>query len=300
VRSPEAGALSLVLTHGWPGSVIEFLKVIGPLTDPAAHGGDAADAFPVVCPSLPGYGFSDKPARSGWGIERIAAAWTRLMARLGYERYGAAGSDWGTSISTQVAQRDPDHVAGIHLVPPLAPPDPATFDDRTARERAALASIERAAEWDSGYSREHATRPQTIGYALTDSPSALCAWIVEKFWAWTDCDGHPENAVNRDELLDNLMLYWVPRTGASAARLYWESIRQVNQWITGSPGDTVAVPAGCSIFPKEIQRPSRRWAERRYTDIRHWNELDRGGHFAALEQPELFVDELRAFFRQVR
>jgi pimeloyl-ACP methyl ester carboxylesterase len=300
VRSPEAGALPLVLTHGWPGSVIEFLKVIGPLTDPAAHGGDAADAFHVVCPSLPGYGFSDKPARSGWGIERIAAAWTRLMARLGYERYGAAGSDWGTSISTQVAQRDPDHVAGIHLVPPLAPPDPATFDDLTARERAALASIERAAEWDSGYSREHATRPQTIGYALTDSPSALCAWIVEKFWAWTDCDGHPENAVNRDELLDNLMLYWVPRTGASAARLYWESIRQVNQWITGSPGDTVAVPAGCSIFPKEIQRPSRRWAERRYTDIRHWNELDRGGHFAALEQPELFVDELRAFFRQVR
>jgi pimeloyl-ACP methyl ester carboxylesterase len=289
-----------VLTHGWPGSVIEFLKVIEPLADPVTHGGDAADAFHVVCPSLPGYGFSDKPTHTGWGIERIAAAWARLMAGLGYERYGAGGSDWGTSISTLVAQHDPDHVAGIHLVPPLAPPDPATLDDLTDRERAALASIERAAEWDSGYSSEHATRPQTIGYALTDSPSALCAWIVEKFWAWTDCDGHPENAISRDELLDNLMLYWLPRAGASAARLYWESIRQVNEWITGSPGETIAVPAGCSIFPKELQRPSRRWAERRYTDIRHWNELDRGGHFAAFEQPELFVGELRAFFRQVR
>jgi epoxide hydrolase len=300
VRSPHAGALPLVITHGWPGSIVEFLDAIGPLTDPPAHGGDASDAFHVVCPSLPGYGFSDKPAQPGWGIERIAAAWTALMSQLGYERYGAQGSDWGTSISATIAKLDPAHVAGIHLTPPLAPPDPETLDDPTERERAALASLEHSAEWDSGYSREHATRPQTIGYALVDSPVALCAWIVEKFWAWTDCNGHPENALTRDQLLDNLMLYWLPRTGASSARLYWESIAQVNRWISGVVDDTIDVPTGCSIFPKERQRPSRRWAERRFVDIRHWNEPARGGHFAAFEQPELFVDEVRAFFRLVR
>jgi epoxide hydrolase len=300
VRSPHPDALPLVITHGWPGSIVEFLKVIGPLTDPAAHGGDPADAFHVVCPSLPGYGFSDKPQRTGWGVERIAAAWAGLMARLGYERYGAQGSDWGTSISARIGQSDPDHVAGIHLTPPLAPPDPATFDDLTDRERGALASLEHAAEWESGYSMEHSTRPQTIGYALADSPVALAAWIVEKFWAWTDCDGHPENVLTRDELLDNLMLYWLPRTGASSARLYWESLKQVNELIAGPVRDVVEAPTGCSIFPKELQRPSRRWAERRFSDIRHWNELDRGGHFAAFEQPELFVDEVRSFFRLVR
>ena len=300
VRSPHAAALPLVITHGWPGSIVEFLAVIGPLTNPSAHGGDPADAFHVVCPSLPGYGFSDKPAQPGWGVERIAGAWTVLMRRLGYERYGAQGSDWGTSISASIGRHDPGHVAGIHLTPPLAPPDPATFDDLTERERAALDSLEHAAEWESGYSQEHATRPQTIGYGLVDSPAALCAWIIEKFWAWTDCDGHPENALTRDELLDNLMLYWLPRTGASSARLYWESIRQVNEWISGSVSDPVTVPTGCTIFPKELQRPSRRWAEKRFLDIRHWSEPDRGGHFAAFEQPELFVDEVRAFFRLVR
>jgi epoxide hydrolase len=297
VRSPHPAALPLVITHGWPGSVVEFFDVIGPLADPTAHGGDAADAFHVVCPSLPGYGFSDKPAGTGWGIERIAAAWTVLMRRLGYTRYGAQGSDWGTSISASIGQQDPGHVAGIHLTPPLAPPDPATLDDLTERERAALAALEHAAEWDSGYSQEHATRPQTIGYALVDSPVALCAWIVEKFWAWTD---DLEHALTRDQLLDNLMLYWLPRTGASAARLYWESSRQVNEWISGSTTDTVAVPTGCSIFPKELQRPSRRWAEKRFLDIRYWSEPERGGHFAAFEQPELFVDEVRSFFRLVR
>jgi hypothetical protein len=185
-------------------------------------------------------------------------------------------------------------------MPPLAPPDPATLDDLTSRERAALASLEHAAEWDSGYSQEHATRPQTIGYALVDSPAALCAWIVEKFQAWTDCDGHPENALGRDQLLDNLMLYWLPGTGASSARLYWESIRQVNAWISDGSADTVAVPTGCSIFPRELQRPSRRWAEKRFLDIRYWNEPARGGHFPAFEQPALFVDEVRSFFRLVR
>jgi epoxide hydrolase len=300
VRSPHPEALPLVITHGWPGSIVEFLEVIGPLTDPAAHGGDPADAFHVVCPSLPGYGFSDKPNRPGWDIQQIAVAWAALMARLGYERYGAQGSDWGTSISASVAQQDPGHVAGIHLTPPLAPPDPTTFDDLTEREREALASMERSAEWDAGYSQEQSTRPQTIGYALVDSPTALCAWIVEKFWAWTDSDGHPETVLTRDELLDNVMLYWLPRAGASSARLYWESSSQVNEWISGPTDDTVDVPTGCSIFPKELQRPSRRWAEKRFLDIRYWNEPDRGGHFAAFEQPDVFVEEVRAFFRLVR
>jgi epoxide hydrolase len=300
VRSPHPDALPLVITHGWPGSIVEFLKVIGPLTDPTAHGGQVTDAFHLVCPSLPGYGFSDKPARPGWGVERIAGAWAGLMARLGYRRYGAQGGDWGTSISSSIAQQDPEHVAGIHLTPPLAPPDPTTFDDLTDAERDALAALEHAAEWDSGYSQEHATRPQTIGYGLVDSPAALCAWIVEKFWAWTDHDGRLESVLSRDELLDNVMLYWLPGTGASSARLYWESIRQVNQAISGAISDTVGVPTGCSIFPKELQRPSRRWAAKRFSDIRYWNELDKGGHFAAFEQPELFVNEVRSFFRLVR
>ena len=300
VRSPEPGALPLVLTHGWPGSVVEFLKVIGPLTDPVAHGGEAADAFHVVCPSLPGYGFSDKPTGPGWGIERIAAAWAELMAQLGYDRYGAEGSDWGTSVTAALGQHDRAHLVGIHLVPPLAPPDPATLDAPTERERAALEALERAATEDSGYSQEQGTRPQTIGYALVDSPAALCAWIVEKFHAWTDCDGDLESVVTRDELLDNLMLYWLPRTGASAARLYWESIRTVNAWIAGEAGEPIGVPTGCSVFPKELQRPSRRWAEKRFPDIRYWNEPSRGGHFAAFEQPDLFVDEVRTCFRELR
>jgi epoxide hydrolase len=296
VRSPHADALPLIMTHGWPGSVVEFLKVIGPLTNPP----DPADAFHVVCPSLPGYGFSDKPTASGWGIERIAAAWAELMARLGYPRYGAQGGDWGTSVSTLLGMRDAEHVAGLHLTPPLAPPDPATFGDLTDAEKAALAALELAAQWGSGYSAEQSTRPQTIGYGLVDSPAALCAWIIEKFWSWTDHDGDLESVLTRDELLDNLMLYWLPGTGASSARLYWESIRQVNQWISGQVGETVDVPVGCSIFPKEIQRPSRRWAEKRFTDIRYWNEPPVGGHFAAFEQPDQFVTELRSFFRLVR
>jgi pimeloyl-ACP methyl ester carboxylesterase len=299
-RSPHRDALPLIMTHGWPGSVVEFLKVIGPLSDPTAHGGGEADAFHVVCPSLPGYGFSGKPATPGWGVQRIATAWAGLMSRLGYTRYGAQGSDWGTSVSTSIGQQDPDHVAGIHLTPPLAPPDPATLDNLTGPERSALASLEHSSEWDSGYSNEQATRPQTVGYGLVDSPAALCAWIIEKFWAWTDCGGHPENVLTRDELLDNLMLYWLPGTGASSARLYWESMRQVNEWISGTVSETIAVPTGCSIFPKELQRPSRRWAQKRFPDIRYWNEPSRGGHFAAFEQPGLFVDEVRSFFRLVR
>jgi pimeloyl-ACP methyl ester carboxylesterase len=299
-RSPHAEALPLVLTHGWPGSVVEFLDVLGPLTDPPAFGGAAADAFHVVCPSLPGYGFSHKPRGTGWGVERIADAWAELMDRLGYRRYGAAGSDWGTTISTLLAQRDRAHLAGILVVPPLAAPDPATFDDLTEAERAALDDLERAGREGSGYSEQQATRPQTLGYGLVDSPAGLCAWIVEKLWAWTDNRRDPEGALTRDQMLDDVMLYWLPATGASSARLYWESIRLVSSWFTRATTDTVEVPTGCSIFPREVPRASRRWAERRYTDIRHWHELDRGGHFAALEQPDVFVDELRSFFRLVR
>ncbi len=300
VRSALPGAMPLIITHGWPGSVIEYLKVIAPLTDPASHGRDPADAFDVVLPSLPGYGFSGKPDRPGWGVERIAAAWAELMARLGYRRYGAAGSDWGTSVTASLGQQDPGHIAGIHLVPPLAGPDPAAPGDLTGAERETLASLRHSAASDSGYSRQHATRPQTIGYALTDSPAALCAWIIEKFWAWTDHGGHLEDVLTRDELLDNLMLYWLPRSGASAARLYWESIRQVNEWISGAAADPVTVPVGCSIFPGELQRPSRRWAQRRFPDIRYWGEPAGGGHFAAFEQPDLFVNEISSFFRLIR
>ena len=294
VRSPHAEALPLVLTHGWPGSVVEFLDVVGPLTDPTAHGGDAADAFHVVCPSLPGYGFSDRPTAPGWNVERIARAWAELMARLGYDRYGAQGGDWGASItSTMGVVVDPGHLAGIHVNMPVAGPPPGGDPDLTAEEIQAMSSFEEHRRWGTGYSQQQSTRPQTLGYGLADSPAGQCAWIVEKFWAWTDCDGHPENALRRDQLLDNVMLYWLPGTGASSARLYWESFR--NRTL-----DPVAVPAGCSIFPREIARLPRRWVEARYTDLRWWNELDRGGHFAAFEQPALFVDELRSFFRLVR
>jgi pimeloyl-ACP methyl ester carboxylesterase len=293
VRSPHPGALPLLITHGWPGSVVEFHKVIRPLVDPTAHGGDAADAFHVVCPSLPGYGFSDKPERQGWGVERIARAWAQLMARLDYDRYGAQGGDWGATVTTSIGQQDAEHLAGIHITMPSVGPDRTTLGELTPREEAALAALAHYREWDSGYSKQQSTRPQTLGYALVDSPAGQCAWIVEKFWAWTDCDGHPENVLTRDELLDNVMLYWLTASGASSARLYWESFTRTNR-------DPVDVPTGCSIFPKEIFRPSRRWVERRFTDLRYWNELDRGGHFAALEQPASFVDEVRSFFRQVR
>ncbi|GAA4532307.1 epoxide hydrolase family protein [Amycolatopsis samaneae] len=300
VRSPHPDALPLVITHGWPGSIVEFTKVIGPLTDPTAYGGDAADAFHLVCPSLPGYGFSDKPKRPGWSVERTASAWAELMDRLGYRRYGAQGGDWGSAVTTMMALRNPGSLAGIHLNMPMVVPDKDTFGELTDAERASLAATREFGEWESGYSGQQSTRPQTLGYGLVDSPAGQCAWILEKFRAWTDCDGDPENVFTRDELLDNIMLYWVPGTGASSARLYWESLKAMRAWASESTEDTIDVPTGCSIFPKEITRPSRRWAAKRFTDIRHWNELERGGHFAAFEQPELFVDELRAFFRLVR
>jgi epoxide hydrolase len=297
-RSAHPDALPLVLTHGWPGSVLEFLELLGPLTDPTAHGGSAADAFHVVVPSLPGYGLSDRPTGTGWGIERTARAWAVLMDRLGYARYGAAGSDWGTSVSSVLAARDPEHVVGIHLVPPLAAPD--RTGDLTDAERAAVAELERRSRTESAYSEVHRTKPQTIGYGLVDSPVALAAWIVEKLWTWSDHDGDLAEVLTADQVLDDITLYWLTGTGASAARFYWESIDQVSRWL-GEPGiDPVATPTGCSVFAAEVPRPSRRWAARRYPDIRYWAEHPRGGHFAALEVPELVVGDLRAFFRLVR
>jgi epoxide hydrolase len=300
VRSPHPAALPLVLTHGWPGSILEFEGVIGPLADPPTYGGEARDAFHLVLPSLPGYGFSGKPTAPGWGISHIADAWAVLMDRLGYSTFGAQGGDWGSSISTCLAQHHPERVVGLHLTPPLAAPDPATFADLTPAEQASLDALRHADASEDGYSAEQSTKPQTIGYSLVDSPAGLAAWIVEKFRSWSDCDGIPERALARDRMLDDITLYWLTRTGASAARLYWESIREVQEIFTRGTGDRVDVPMGASIFAHENPRPSRRWATRRFVDIRHWNELDRGGHFAAWEQPDLFVDEVRAFFRLLR
>jgi pimeloyl-ACP methyl ester carboxylesterase len=277
-HSPRAGAFPLILTHGWPGSVIEFLDALQPLTEAGFH---------CVVPSLPGYGFSDKPGAPGWGVERIARAWATLMARLGYDRYGAQGNDWGTSVSASLGQQDPQHVAGIHLMPPLVPPLAGT--QVTGREQRAD---------EAGYSTQQRTRPQTIGYSLTDSPAGLAAWITEKVGDWTD----PRSKIMRDAMLDNIMLYWLPRAGASSARLYWESLSDVDRWLEGplEKRDIVHAPAGCSIFPYELQRPSRVEAEQRFTDIHYWNEPELGGHFAAWEQPELFATEVTAFLSLVR
>ena len=293
VRSPEAEALPLVLTHGWPGSVVEFLKVLGPLTDPRAHGGDPADAFHVVAPSLPGYGWSDKPSATGWNVPRIARAWDTLMHALGYERYGAQGGDWGAGITTTMGEQQPDGLVGIHLNMAVATPDRDTMSDLTPAEQQALDDLSQHLKTGTGYSTQQSTRPQTLGYGLTDSPAGQCAWIAEKFWAWTDCDGHPENALSKDEMLDNISLYWFTATAASSARLYWESFNSSHR-------SEVPVPSGISIYPREIVRPSRRWCEKRYTNLRWYEELERGGHFAAFEQPASFVEQLRGFFRLVR
>ena len=294
VRSKHPEARPLIITHGWPGSVVEFHKVIEPLTDPTAHGGSMADAFHVVCPSLPGFGFSAKPDTTGWGVDRIARAWAVLMERLGYSRYFAQGGDWGSAVTTAIRGQDAAHCAGIHITLAMST-RPNVEGQPTPEETRALNGIKYYADWDSGYSKQQSTRPQTLGYALTDSPSGQAAWILEKFWAWTDCDGHPENILSRDELLDNVMLYWVTETAASSARLYWESF---------GPGKRtphkVSVPTGVAVFPKEIVTPVRKWMETNFTNIQHWREMPKGGHFSAFEQPELFVGEVREFFGKLR
>ena len=292
VRSPEPGALPLVLTHGWPGSVIEFLDVIAPLTDPRAHGGDPADAFHLVIPSLPGYGFSDRP-KDRWPVPRIAAAWVTLMKRLGYDRFVAQGGDWGSAVTTAIALTGDAAVTGIHLNMVTVRPGAAEMHDLTPAEQQALADVQHYMSEGNGYSTQQATKPQTLGYALTDSPAGQAAWIYEKLADWTDSGGVPETVLSRDAMLDDIMLYWLPGTAASSARLYYESFRSF-------PSDPVTIPTACSIFPKELFRVSRRWVETRFSNLVHWGEPPRGGHFAAWEQPALFVEELRAGFRAMR
>lgn len=293
VRSKHADAMPLLVTHGWPGSVMEFMKVIGPLTDPEAHGGKAEDAFHVIAPSLPGFGFSGKPAENGWGVPKIAMAWITLMQRLGYDRWVAQGGDWGSAVTTTIGVINPSACAAIHVNMPLIYPGPEDMADMTEKEQSAVKALQHYQEWDSGYSKQQQTRPQTIGYGLVDSPVGQAAWIYEKMWAWTDNKGAPEDVLSMDEMLDNIMLYWLPGTAASSARLYWESF--------GSFGSVpLSIPVGVSIYPKEIFRASRRWAEKHMSNIIQWNELDRGGHFAAWEQPALYVNEIRTCFAKVR
>ncbi|MCB1700143.1 MAG: alpha/beta fold hydrolase [Pseudomonadales bacterium] len=296
-RSPHADALPIIISHGWPGSPVEFHKVIDALADPVAHGGRAEDAFHVVVPSLPGYGFSGKPRSNGTSARKIGEMWGQLMARLGYKRYVAQGGDWGAFITQSMGQTETNDCAGIHITMPIVAPDPATMDNLSPQEQSALEAMSYYSEWDSGYSKQQSTRPQTLGYGLADSPVGQMAWIVEKFYAWTDCEKngvkHPEHVLTRDEMLDNVMFYWLTNSAASSARLYWESFNKPNM-------DPIDMPVGCSIFPREIFRCSRRWAQNRFSNLFYWNELDRGGHFAALEQPELFLTELRNCFSKLR
>ena len=295
VRSPYEGAKPLILTHGWPGSVIEFLEVIGPLADPVAHGGRAEDAFHVVVPSLPGYGFSGKPGRTGWGVPKVGEAWAELMRRLGYERWFAQGGDWGAIVTTVMGAQAPQGLAGIHTNMPIARILPEDREESDPAVVAALAAGARYNAVDSGYSKIQSTRPQTIGYGLVDSPVGLAGWIYEKMWSWTDNQGAPEQALSRDTMLDNIMLYWLSASGASAARMYWESFGTI-----GRGGFEVQLPAGISTFPREITKAPRKWAERTLRNIVYWNDCEHGGHFAAWEQPRIFVDEVRKCFALMR
>ena len=294
-RSAHAGALPLLLVHGWPGSVVEFLDVIPRLTEPEAHGGEPADAFHVVAPSLPGYSFSEPTHTRGWDPWRIARAFTDLMRRLGYDRYGAQGGDWGAQVTTRMAALDPEHCVALHLNMPIAdrPEDEVPL---TEDEKADLAAMSHFRREESGYAMEQSTKPQTLGVALNDSPVGLLAWIVEKFRTWSDCDGHPESAFTRDQLITNVMTYWATQTITSSARLYWELQHAGSD---ARPPEFVKVPTGIARYPKEPIRLPRAWAERRY-NVTHWTQMPRGGHFAAMEQPALFVDDLRTFFRKVR
>jgi len=295
VRSPHEAAAPLILTHGWPGSVIEFLDCIGPLTDPVSHGGTAEDAFHVVVPSLPGYGWSGKPARAGWDVPKVGQAWAQLMARLGYDRWFAQGGDWGAIVTTVMGAQAPSGLAGIHTNMAIARIEP---EDRLDKDPQVLEALRAGAHYnahDSGYSKIQATRPQTIGYGLVDSPVALAGWIYEKMWSWTDNQGAPEHALSRDTMLDNIMLYWLSASGASAARMYWQSFGTI-----GKGGYEVHVPSGVSTFPREITKAPRKWAERTLRNLVYWNDCDRGGHFAAWEEPDLFVSELRKCFALMR
>ena len=293
LRSPYADSVPLVMTHGWPGSFFEFEEVVQRVANPAAFGEPPRPAFHVVVPSLPGYGFSDAPTKPGWNIHRIATACADLMDHLGYSRFVALGSDWGTSISTCLALDHRDRLIGLHLIPPLVPP-PAAGEPLTEPERTAIGRLAERNRTSSAYSQIQATKPQTLGYSLVDSAVGLCAWILEKVWTWSDHEGDLWEVLSPDQVLDNITLYWLTRTGASSARLYWESIAEVTAWFTKPGGDRVTVPTGCTVFPQEVPRPYRRWAESRFPSIVHWGEPERGGHFGAWEQPRLFIAEVRA------
>jgi epoxide hydrolase len=294
-RSEHPDALPLLITHGWPGSIVEFLDVIPRLVRPEAHGAGAADAFHVVAPSLPGYGFSEPTRARGWDVSRIARAFVELMSRLGYERFAAQGGDWGAQVATRIGALDPQHCVGIHLNMPIGarPEEPCPLTDEDKADLAAMAKFQGE---ESGYALEQGTKPQTLGAALNDSPAGLLAWIVEKFRSWSDCDGDPQNVFGRDQLITNAMLYWLTQTATSSARLYWES-RHSGMW--SEKPQFVSVPTGVARYPKEVVRFPRSWVERQY-NVTHWADMPRGGHFAAMEQPELFVEDVRRFFRTLR
>jgi epoxide hydrolase len=295
VRSKHANALPIILTHGWPGSIIEFLQVIAPLVDPTAHGGKADEAFHVVVPSLPGFGFSNKPTEAGWRLPRIANAWAALMARLGYSHYVAQGGDWGAGVTSWMAKQRVSGLAAIHLnLPILFPPPPAPPGGYTAAEQPALAQLGKYAADGSGYASIQATRPQTLGYGLADSPVGQAMWIYEKFQAWSDNQGDPAEAISVDHVLDDITLYWLTDTAASSARLYFESFAKD---FARMPID---LPVAVSIFKGDFFTPPKIWGDQTYSKLFYWNEVPKGGHFAALEQPELFVAELRKSFAQVR
>jgi pimeloyl-ACP methyl ester carboxylesterase len=291
VRSPEPGATPLVMTHGWPGSVLEFLDVIGPLTDPVAHGGEAADAFDLVVPALPGYGFSDPPGATGWDPDRVGRAWAELMERLGYERYGAQGGDWGSAVSRGVARHGGERVLGIHLNHDYV--DGAAIKRLGVEDDFERWTVERRDEFNRtgrGYSRQQSTRPQTLGFGLADSPAGQCAWILEKFHFWSD----PDTVYDRDALLDNVTLYWLTNSAASSARLYWETAR------ARTPIAPAGVPYALSVFPHDINPVPERWIRAQEPQLAYYHLLERGGHFAAMEVPDLFVGEVRAAFAAIR
>ncbi|NWC88445.1 alpha/beta fold hydrolase [Pseudomonas reactans] len=293
VRSRHPGALPILMTHGWPGSIVEFLNVIDPLTNPTAHGGAASDAFDVVIPSQPGFGFSDKPDVAGWDMARTARAWAELMRRLGYSKWVAQGGDWGSGITHTLGHLRPDGLVAAHVNWPLVFPDKMP-DNPTPVEKTAIDAANNFFNDQIGYFKLQATRPQTIGYSLADSPAGLATWIYEKFQAWSDNQGNPEDAISVDDMLDNITLYWLTNTGASSARIYWQNKGP------GFNAGRIELPMAATIFPREIYRAPRSWAEEQWPNLIYWNEVDRGGHFAAMEQPKLFSQEMRRAFSSVR
>jgi pimeloyl-ACP methyl ester carboxylesterase len=308
VRSRHPNALPLLITHGWPGSPLEIVKAIGPLTDPTAYGGAAKDAFDVVIPSMPGYGFSSRPQTTGWGPDRIAHAWAELMNRLGYKRYVSQGGDWGSVIAGAMARQAPQGLAGIHVnMPATVPaelakalgnggPAPSGLSEQ---EKAAFESLNTFFSKNAGYGAMMVTRPQTVGYGLSDSPVGLAAWMYDKFAQWTYSDGEPERSLTRDEMLDDITLYWLTNSAVSSARLYWENNNN-NFSAEAQKTSEISIPVAVTVFPGEIYRAPKSWTERAYPHLIYFHEVDKGGHFAAWEQPELFARELRAAFRSLR